>query len=215
MTRLAGVLMTVAGVLASLVESRAVAACPDPEGADACIEECRLDMARDEKPGALLLSKLKDLAATGHHVNTNLRPAQVKRESEFRVAPFHFTSREAQAWELNGRYAGPCSGLVAVFTSVAVDDRNPRDVVDIYELRYRTQAAAKRVASLLTEPTWDWNYHPYGSVHDGRSVIVIEGRHRAWSAFRRVAEHFGWRRPAPRGRLTRRRGEHAIADPIW
>jgi len=44
-----------------------------------------------------------------------------------------------------------------------------------------------------------WNYHPFAAVQAGRSVIVIEGRWRAWSAFRRVAEHFGAALKRPRG----------------
>jgi hypothetical protein len=75
-----------------------------------------------------------------------------------------------------------------------VEDADDKNVVDLYELRYPDAAAARRIQSLLTFPQlhmWDWNYHPYSAAHDDRSVFVIEGRWRAWSAFKRVASHFG------------------------
>lgn len=80
-----------------------------------------------------------------------------------------------------------------MFYSKAVEDADDKNVVELYELRYRDAAAARRVQSLLTFPAignWDWNYHPFSAAYHGRSVFVIEGRWRAWSAFKAVAAHF-------------------------
>jgi hypothetical protein len=72
-----------------------------------------------------------------------------------------------------------------------VDDKN---VVELYELRYPDAEAARRIQALLTfhaHGNWDWNYHPFSAAYHDRSVFVIEGRWRAWSAFEAVAAHFG------------------------
>ena len=86
----------------------------------------------------------------------------------------------------------------------AVSDRGriPASVVEAYELLYRTEASAQRVAGLLLDARrpWDWNYRPFAVARWGRSVLIVEGRPRSLAAFRRVAKHFGAQRAdAPDG----------------
>ena len=168
-------------------------ACPpkrDEFGWDGCIESCDLPKDADEHASESFIAKLRTIGPTGHHIDTSLGDALLSRGFSFRVLAFELPTERAKRWEQNHRWAGPCTGLVALFHSKAVEDKDTKDVVNLYELRYRTEAEARRAASLL-ETSWDWNYHPFVAVHSGRSVFVAEGRHRAWDALGRVAKHFG------------------------
>jgi hypothetical protein len=165
--------------------------CPSSDG---CIERCAIGAAPGEEPSDAFVSKLKSISRTAHHIDTRFGAALLDRRDELRVGNVGgLGPAEVKLWEVDHRYAGPCAGLAAVFRSRAVEDHDDKNVVDLYELRYPTEKAAARVAGILARGgrVWDWNYHPFAAVQAGRSVIVIEGRWRAWSAFRRVAEHFG------------------------
>jgi hypothetical protein len=191
-------LVLVAGALGSPRAARAADddACPKE---DACAESCELRPAPAEQPSPALMAKLKSIAATGHHVDPQLGATLVERRSWLGVLNFAGVAREhAKLWEQSGRYAGPCAGLLVVFWSKAIDDRDAKNAVDIYELRYRSEADARRLAALMMDarPLWDWNAHPFAAVASDRSVLLVEGRQRAWAGFRRVAEHFGWRADA-------------------
>jgi hypothetical protein len=167
--------------------------CGNPERDGICWEVCALPQdvkASAEGPSALFLDKLASIGATRHHIDSRYGAARLERSNELRIA--NVGARQMKVWEEDGRYAGPCHELRAVFRSKAVSDTNRGDVVDLYELRYPTEQGARRVADLLTR-AWDWNYHPFLAVHAGRSVIVTEGRHRDWSELNRVAAHFGSR----------------------
>jgi len=166
--------------------------CPRDEG---CLEQCGLPDTTGEAPSPLFLEKLASIAPTGHHIDTIYGPSRFTRLSWLRIVNVGGLPPETLSrWQQNRRYAGPCAGLVAVFYSKAVEDADDKNVVELYELRYRDAAVARRIQSLLTFPergNWDWNYHPFSAAYHDRSVFVIEGRWRAWSAFRAVAAHFG------------------------
>lgn len=172
---------------------------PEDEAIDGCVEECALPSEPDEKVSEWFLERLKTIRASKHHIDTAIGDTLVRRLSGFRVAPFGLPPEHRQRWQQNRRYAGPCSGLIAVFYSDAIDDRDTNNRIDLYELRYRTEGEARRVAGLLGS-AWDWNYHPFFVVHSGRSAIVAEGRHRAWGQLASVAKHFGTRWPTSRAR---------------
>ena len=187
--------LLVAVALASPRAARAADddACPREDG---CTESCELRPALAEQPSPAFVAKLKAIAATGHHVDPQLGATLIERRSWLGVLNFGGVAREhAKLWEQSGRYAGPCAGLMVVFWSKVIDDRDAKSAVDIYELRYRSEGEARRLASLMMDgrPLWDWNAHPFAAVASDRSVLLVEGRQRAWAGFRRVAEHFGWR----------------------
>ena len=100
----------------------------------------------------------------GKHVALVDRPPR-----EQRIAPKLQPDR-AKPWEVDRRWAGPCTRLRAVFYSKAVEDADPKNVVDLYELRYGTEDEARRVARLFVS-SWDWNYHPFIAVPSGASVV--------------------------------------------
>jgi hypothetical protein len=201
-------------VAAVVVSSPGVVRAADDDGCpkeDACTESCELRPAPAEQPSPAFVAKLKSIGSTGRHGDPRLGSTLVERRSWLGVLNFAGIAREhLKLWEAGGRYAGPCAGLQVVFWSRAIDDRDPKNVVDIYELRYRSETEARRLASLMMDarPLWDWNAHPFAAVAADRSVLLIEGRQRDWAGFRRVAEHFGWqadaaapgaaRDPAPR-----------------
>ena len=166
-----------------------------PDGEDYCDEQCGLADTTKETPSPVFLAKLRAIAPTRHHIDTVYGDTLVERLPWFRIVNVGGLPPEIAArWQRNHRYAGPCTGLLAVFHSKAVEDADDKNVVDLYELRYPDAAAAQRIQSLLTLPLrrmWDWNYHPYSAAHDDRSVFVIEGRWRALSQFKRLAAHFG------------------------
>jgi hypothetical protein len=173
-------------VVLSLLSVRDDSACPREDG---CIESCGLPDTPAQSPSDTFLAKLKSVSSTGFHIDSVLGAALLQRRSQFHVANM-FGFRDMNLWNLNGRYAGPCANLVAVFWSKLVDDHDRDSVIELYELRYRAEVDARRV-SLLLNRSWDWNYHPMSAVQAGRSVFVIEGRHRDWSGQLRVARHFG------------------------
>ncbi len=166
-------------------------ACPlnDPRGAG-CIETCALHAEPASRASDLLLTKLRGIAPTGHHLAGNPGPPLAKAVSQFRVASIPFNKDEAARWRQNGLWAGPCAGLSAVFEASAVNDKDARSVVDLYELHYASEATARRVAALLGT-SWDWNGHPFIAVQRGANVIVAEGRYGAWSALEAIGAHFG------------------------
>jgi len=199
MRRIRAAIVAAAAILAG---ERGAAAdddsCPpkDPAG-DGCRETCTLPPDSGEKPSEYFLAKLRSIKPTKHHIDTVFGDALLRTLPTFYVAPFYLSAQDVSSWKQNGRWAGPCTDLVAVFYSKAVEDKDPRNAVELYELRYPTEAKARRVATLLNT-SWDWNYHPKLAVPSGRSVIVAEGRHRAWNAMDAVAAHLGWPRSARR-----------------
>jgi hypothetical protein len=172
-------------------------ACPKEDG---CTEACELAEAPAETPSPTFLSKLRSIGSAGQRIDPAVGASLVERRAWLGVLNVAGLSPEdARPWEVAGRYAGPCTGLVVVFWSRAVDAHNKKNAIDLYELRYRTEAEAKRVVALMTDGQrpWDWNYRPFAAIHSGRSAFVVEGRHHARPAFRRVAEHFGWKPAGP------------------
>lgn len=166
-------------------------ACPlnDPQGAG-CIETCELPARPEARASDLFLGKLRELAPTGHHLTAKPGQPLASALSQFRVASIPLGKDDAARWRQNGLWAGPCAGLSAVFEASAVDDKDPRNLVDLYELHYASDAAARRVAALLGS-SWDWNGHPFIAVQRGANVIVAEGRYGAWSALETMGGHFG------------------------
>ncbi len=165
-----------------------------PQGEVGCYERCLL-ADTTETPSPFFLEKLGSIAPTKHHIDTVYGAQHATRLPGLGIVNVGGVSPEAAArWSQNRRYAGPCTKLVAVFHSKAVENADDKNVVDLYELRYPDAEAARRIQTLLTFPArgnWDWNYHPFSAAYHDRSVFVIEGRWRAWSAFRAVAAHFG------------------------
>jgi hypothetical protein len=166
-------------------------ACPlnDPQG-DGCVEACELRAEPGARASDLFLAKLRTIAPTGHHLTGAPGAQLAKAASQFRVASIPFNKDEAVRWRQNGLWAGPCAGLSAAFEASAVDDKDARNVVDLYELHYPSDAAARRIAALLSR-SWDWNGHPFIALQRGANVIVAEGRYGAWNALETVGAHFG------------------------
>lgn len=187
--------MLVAG-LVGLLGARAAGAtprpCGGPEGreADGCVEACPLAVASDARASDAFVAKLRALPATGHHVMVNPGLWGATALPELRVASVPFGKESAARWRQNGLWAGPCAGLIAAFQATAVDDKDPKKVVDLYELRYASELSARRVSALLAT-SWDWNGHPFMAVQRGASVIVAEGRYGAWTTLEAVGAHFG------------------------
>jgi len=153
-----------------------------------------MPVASLEQPSAVFLAKLKSAAAAGHRVEARLAPSLYERRSWLGVInAAGLTPEMAKLWEVDRRYSGPCSGLVVVFWSRLVRNSEGAGAVEVYELLYRGEADAQRVAGLLLDAhhPWDWNYRPFAVARSPRSVIIVEGRPAALPAFRRVAEHFG------------------------
>jgi len=175
-----------------------------------CVEACELASDADEQVSDFFLERLRTISTTGHHVDASLSPTLWQRHNAFWVAPLRLTAENQQAWQQNRRWAGPCTGLVALFYSKVIQDSDMQNAVDLFELRYRTEAEARRVAILL-EDAWNWNDHPFVVVPSGRSVVVAEGRNLATDALSRVALHFGTKfgqtRAAPRLPLCAGSGE--------
>jgi hypothetical protein len=166
-------------------------ATPPPEGwgRDDCVEACELPKDVDLQPSEAFVAKLRSIGATGHHIDSVFGAALVRRRYEFRNFYSSKLSPDGgRPWWQNGRWVGPCTGLVAYFYSKAVEDSDPKNVVELYELRYASEVDAARVATLLTT-SWAWAYHPYDTMLFGKSAILVEGRHRAWSAYTRVLKH--------------------------
>jgi len=183
-----------AAVICLALEAAALAspaACPanGPQGAG-CVEVCALRAPPEARASDLFLTKLRGIAPTGHHLAGTPGPPMAKAVSQFRVASIPFNKDEAVRWRQNGLWAGPCSGLSAVFEASAVNDKDAKNVVDLYELHYASDATARRVAALLGT-SWDWNGHPFIAVQKGPNVIVAEGRYGSWSALEAIGAHFG------------------------
>ncbi|HLK92888.1 MAG TPA: hypothetical protein VKZ18_23550 [Polyangia bacterium] len=166
-------------------------ACPsnDPQGAG-CVEACQLPADPAARASELFLGKLRALAPTGHHLAAKPGQPLAAAVSQFRVASIPLGKDDAARWRQNGLWAGPCAGLSAVFEASAINDKDARSMVDLYELHYASDAAARRVAALLGS-SWDWNGHPSIAVQRGANVIVAEGRYGAWSALETLGDHFG------------------------
>lgn len=204
--------MLAAGLL-GLLGARAAAATPrscaagDGREAEGCVEACTLPGTSEARASDAFLAKLRTLPATGHHVMVNPGLWGATALSELRVASIPFGKESAARWRQNGLWAGPCAGLSGAFQATAVDDKDPKKVVDLYELRYANETSARRVAALLTT-SWDWNGHPFIALQRGTSVIVAEGRYGAWTALETVGAHFG-------GAVTSRHAPVALAlcDP--
>jgi hypothetical protein len=114
------------------------------------------------------------------------------------VASIPFGKEAAGRWRQNGLWAGPCAGLVAVFRATALDDKDPRKAVEVYELRYGSEVAARRVGALLAT-AWRWNGHPFIAVQHGASVLVAEGRFGAWGTLEAVGAHLAGAIPPAAG----------------
>jgi hypothetical protein len=144
-----------------------------------CFESCALAPAPGLQASAPLVAKLRAIAPGGVHALSELRVASIPLEKE-----------AAARWRQNGLWAGPCAGLAAAFQAKAGDGRDPGRAVDVYQLRYTSEAAARRVAALL-ETSWNWNGHPFIVVRRGPDVNVVEGRYGAWSALEAVGARLG------------------------
>jgi hypothetical protein len=166
-------------------------ACPsnDPQGAG-CVEACELHAGPEVRASDLFMTKLRTLAPTGHHPAGKPGQPLAGAVSQFRVASIPLSKDDAARWRQNGLWAGPCAGLSAVFEASAVDDKDARKVVDLFELHYASDATARRAAALLAS-SWDWNGHPVIVVQRGPNVIVAEGRYGAWNALETIGAHFG------------------------
>jgi hypothetical protein len=166
-------------------------ACPlsDPQGAG-CIEACELTAQPEARASEIFLTKLRTLAPTGHHLAGEPGAPPATAVSEFHVASIPFNKDQAARWRQNGLWAGPCGGLSAVFEATAVDDKDARNVVDLYELHYTSEATARRVSALLGS-SWNWNGQPFITVQRGANVIVAEGRYGSWNELETIGAHFG------------------------
>jgi hypothetical protein len=164
--------------------------CPQSDSQeDGCIETCELGAEAQTRPSELFVAKLRTIAATGHHL-AGKSPPLANTISQFRVASIPLNKDEAARWRQNGLWAGPCGGLAAVFEASVVDDKDGRNVVDLFELHYTSETTARRVAALLGS-SWDWNGHPFIVVQRGANLIVAEGRYGAWNALETIGAHFG------------------------
>lgn len=178
---------------------------------DGCVEACNPSDRSDERVSEFFNERLHTIAKTGHHVDVGRDGSLITRKPLLWVVAFGLPESKREAWRLNRRWAGPCTGLLALYTATVKDDAD--NAVDLYEMRYGTQEAARRVATLLST-AWDWNYHPFAAIHSERSVIVIEGRHRDWDGVVKVAQHFGanFDRRLPLPAMCDREGD---ARPIY
>jgi len=185
------------GLLGARAADAAPRACAAGDGreAEGCIEACALPAASDARPSDAFVAKLRTLPSTGHHVMVNPGLWGATALTELRVASIPLGKESAARWRQNGLWAGPCAGLTAAFQATAVDDKDAKKVVDLFELRYAGETPARRVAALLAT-SWDWNGHPFIAVQRGASVIVAEGRYGAWTALEAVGGHFGGAIPA-------------------
>jgi len=193
----AGVLLSRAAPAAAAATPATIAparACATDNGRhDAgCFEACVLGTGHLGAPSDSFVAKLRTLSAAGHHVRGSVLPAPVSR---FRVASAPFGKEAAGRWRQNGLWAGPCAGLTAVFHATAVEDKDPRKLVELYELRYGSELAARRVGALLAS-SWRWNGHPFIAVQRDSSVLVVEGRYGAWGALEAVGAHLAGTIPA-------------------
>ena len=166
-------------------------ACPanDATGGG-CVEACELRAGPAARASDVFAAKLRTVARTGTHVGVNPGAPSATAVSGFRVASIPLRKEAAARWRQNGLWAGPCAGLAAVFQASVINDKDAKNVVDLYELRYTSEATARRIAALL-ETSWDWNGHPFIAVQRGPNVIVAEGRYGALSALEAVGAHFG------------------------
>ena len=165
-------------------------ACPQDAQGEGCVEACELHAGPELRPSDVFLAKLRTMAPTGHHLGARPGTPLATPVAQFHVASIPLKKEAAARWRQNGLWAGPCSGLAAVFEARAVDDQAPQNVVDIHELHYTSEAAARRVVSLL-DTSWDWNGHPFIAVQRGANVVVVEGRYGALSALEATGAHFG------------------------
>ncbi len=163
-----------------------------------CVESCPLRGSSAGSPSDLFLSKLRTLSSADHHLRPAPGAALARAVSPFRVASIPFGKEAAGRWRQNGLWAGPCAGLTAVFRATALDDKDPRKAVDVYELRYRSEVAARRVGALLAT-SWGWNGRPFITVQRGASVLVAEGRFGAWGTLEAVGAHLAGAIPAAPG----------------
>ena len=155
-----------------------------------CVEACALRAGPEVRASDLFAAKLRTVARTGYHLGGTPGAPSASAVSGFSVASIPLEKEAAARWRQNGLWAGPCSGLVAVFQASVINDKDAKNVVDLFELRYTSEATARRIAALL-ETSWDWNGHPFIAVHRGPDVIVAEGRYGALSALEAVGAHFG------------------------
>ena len=160
-----------------------------PEGQ---VESCEVPAQPGARPSDLFLLKLAAISKTGLQLQTAAGAPMARAVTQFRVTSPPLAKEIAGRWKQNGLWAGPCAGLVAVFQASALEKnkKDPNHVVDLYELRYASEAAARRVAALL-QTSWDWNGHPFIAVQRGPAVTVVEGRYGAWNALETVGAHFG------------------------
>jgi hypothetical protein len=134
------------------------------------------------------ISAVTNAAKVRHHADTRLGAQMYRREQDAHLGQFEPHRAWFDEWKIRGRYVGPCSSVLEIFRSMLVDDKDLRDGVDLWEFRYPTTEESARVASLL-RTSWDWNYHPFSVLQDGRNVLVIEGRHRAPGSVIRIRDY--------------------------
>jgi hypothetical protein len=167
-------------------------ACSTETHGRGCVEACELRAGPDARASELFVGKLRTIAPTGRHVDggTDAGASSPTAVPQFRVASIPLPPEAAARWRQNGLWAGPCTGLEAVFQARTVDNKDAHNVIELYELRYTAEATASRVAALLGT-SWDWNGHPFITVQKGPNVIIAEGRYGALSALEGVGAHFG------------------------
>jgi hypothetical protein len=153
-----------------------------------CLEYCRIKGDDREKPSERFLRTLETAPALRHHPDSRLGPTMFTRMRDGYISNFGPPNDWFETWHSDEAYVGPCGRVVEIFRSHLIDDKDPRDAVDVWELRYPTPEEAARIARLL-RASWNWNYHPTMVLHEDRSVYVIEGRHRARRSVGRFRTH--------------------------
>jgi hypothetical protein len=160
---------------------------PRPEHANPCADRCRI--ASSGAPPHRFAAGLAALEGTTHRLDSALPSRGWSTVPDMAFHTAFFPERWWTRWLVSGRFRGPCADLEAAFRSKLIDRADARLGLDVWALRYRSDAAARRVEELL-EVAWDWNKHPLAIVRDGRDLLVIEGRHRDPRGLRRARDHF-------------------------
>jgi hypothetical protein len=93
--------------------------------------------------------------------------------SEMRFFSYGFPSEWRKHWMVGAHFRGPCAVLRGVVIAHFISGKRR---IDIWQLRYAAVADATRVADLLHQGYWAWDYHPIAVVPSAEVVYVIEGR---------------------------------------
>ena len=144
-------------------------ACPanDATGGG-CVEACELRAGPEARASELFAAKLRTVARTG--ITWGVTPEHRLAPPSPSSASRRSLSRRRQRRAGDRTACGPdrAAGLAAVFQASVINDKDAKNVVDLYELRYTSEATARRIAALL-ETSWDWNGHPFIAVQRGRT----------------------------------------------